>query len=220
MRAGRVSRLGLFILALVTSLSGYLIIFVLPLYDAGLTIPLGILLATLGTFLLIYVMAAFFNRLYEAEAHQKNMDLVYKTYRASIGPALAGGIPFGLLSLLLPKLISPPQILSLTAPSSVFVSVAEFVLVGVFVGFCVSYYMIRYFDRLPFRNPLTKAVFLSLIALLIISIIETFLHAENLSYFIISILYNAPRFLVLGVSMGMYFRTFKPSVNLTQIVRA
>src|SRR4030042_3879431 len=38
---------------------------------------------------------------------------------------------------------------------------------GLIIGFCVSYFLFRFFDKLPTKNPILKSVILSFIVLVI-----------------------------------------------------
>src|SRR5512135_3138247 len=42
---------------------------------------------------------------------------------------------------------------------------------GLMIGFCVSYFLLRFFDKLPTTNPILKSVILSLIVLVIVTIL-------------------------------------------------
>src|SRR5512140_3872131 len=41
---------------------------------------------------------------------------------------------------------------------------------GLIIGFCVSYFLLRFFDNIPTKNPILKSVILSFIALVIVTI--------------------------------------------------
>jgi len=77
------------------------------------------------------------------------------------------------------------------------------------IGFCVSYSLLRFFDGLPTKNPITKAAILSCIALAVATILIDVPHSflllgprDDLHYFLIGILLNIPRFLFLGIVIG------------------
>jgi len=93
---------------------------------------------------------------------------------------------------------------------------------GLMIGFCVGYSLLRFFDKIPTKNPILKSVIISLIALVIATILTLVPHSflgqrDVLHYFLIGIMLDAPRFLFLGIVIGyLYRRLFKesdPSVN-------
>ena len=78
---------------------------------------------------------------------------------------------------------------------------------GLFIGACVSYFLLRFFDRLPTKNPILKSVILSIVVLIIVTITiggpSSFLATGNISrYFLIGTVFNVIRFLALGIAIG------------------
>ena len=45
---------------------------------------------------------------------------------------------------------------------SYFPMLVESLLGGLMIGFCVSFFLLRFFDKIPTRNPILKSVILSL----------------------------------------------------------
>lgn len=86
-------------------------------------------------------------------------------------------------------------------------------LVGMLIGWCVSYSLLRFFDRLPSRNPILKSALLGFIALviaiLLIDVPQSFFllaPGDALHYFLIGTMLNAPRFLLLGIVIGYLYK--------------
>jgi hypothetical protein len=78
---------------------------------------------------------------------------------------------------------------------------------GVIIGFCVSYLLLRFFDKVPVKDPLLKSVILSSIVLVIVTILlggpSSFYATHNvLRYFIIGTTINLIRILALGIAIG------------------
>ena len=86
-------------------------------------------------------------------------------------------------------------------------------LMGMIIGYCVSYFLLRYFDKIPTKNPLLKSIILSFIALIIAVIVidvpQSFFGMRNsfdaLYYFLIGVMFNAARFLLLGTVIGYLY---------------
>ena len=74
---------------------------------------------------------------------------------------------------------------------------------GLIIACCVSYFLLRFFDKIPTKNPILKALILSFVALVIIEVLSTFVHPSNASvYLLIDTGMNVPRFLALGIVVG------------------
>ena len=84
---------------------------------------------------------------------------------------------------------------------------------GMIIGFCVSYILLRYFDTIPSRNPILKSGIISFIALIIavilIDVPQIFFGMSNsfdaLYYFLIGVMFNVARFLLLGIVIGYLY---------------
>ena len=79
----------------------------------------------------------------------------------------------------------------------------ESLLGGLIIGFCVSYFLLRFFEKIPTKNPILKALILSFGAMVIIEILSTLVNPNNASvYLLIDTGMNVPRFLALGIVVG------------------
>ncbi len=83
---------------------------------------------------------------------------------------------------------------------------------GLLIGFGVSYFLLRSYDKIPTKNPIQKAVILSLIALVVLTIIlevpSKFLTNtyDALHFFLIGLLFNMLRIPALGLAVGYQYR--------------
>jgi len=74
---------------------------------------------------------------------------------------------------------------------------------GLIIGCCVSFFLLRFFDKLPTQNPILKALILSFVAMLMIEVLSTIVNPNNASvYLLIDTGMNVPRFLALGLVVG------------------
>jgi len=87
----------------------------------------------------------------------------------------------------------------------------EAVLGGLVLGFGVSYFLLRFFDRLPTQSPVLKSMLLSLIALVAVTALVE-VPAKLLTpthdawqYFLIAALFNVIRIAALGVVIGLLY---------------
>ena len=90
---------------------------------------------------------------------------------------------------------------------------------GLIIGCGISYFLLRSFDRLPTTNPILKSASLSFVALVIatmlIDVPRSFLlpgPGDAWHYFLIGVMFNAARFLLLGSAIGyLYKRLYGPA---------
>jgi hypothetical protein len=85
------------------------------------------------------------------------------------------------------------------------------------IGFCVSYFLLRFFDKIPTKNPIFKSVILSFIVLIIVTILiggpSSFLTpSDPLRYFLIGTLFNILRILALGIVIGYLYNAHAHSL--------
>ena len=74
---------------------------------------------------------------------------------------------------------------------------------GLIIGCCVSYFLLRFYDKIPTKNPILKALILSFVAMVIIEVFSTLVNPNNASvYLLIDTGMNVPRFLALGIVVG------------------
>ena len=91
---------------------------------------------------------------------------------------------------------------------------------GLMIGFCVSYYLLRFFDRLPTKNPILKSVMLSFIVLILVTLLievpskflaTTIDHAFH--YFLIGTMFNVIRIPALGMVIGYLYERLNGSAE-------
>ncbi len=98
---------------------------------------------------------------------------------------------------------------------SYFPMLLEALMGGLLIGLCVSYFLVRWYKKIPTENPILKSVFLSFITLIIVTIplqaSASFLTAINdaLRYFLIGTTINIIRILALGISIGYLYDKVK-----------
>jgi hypothetical protein len=92
---------------------------------------------------------------------------------------------------------------------------------GLIIGLWVSYPLLRFFDKIPVKDPILKSIILSSIVLVIITILlggpSSFFSTNNvLRYFIIGTVFNVIRILALGIAIGYackrQYRVINPTV--------
>jgi Na+/melibiose symporter-like transporter len=95
---------------------------------------------------------------------------------------------------------------------SYFPMLLEALVGGLIIGFGVSFFLVRFFDKIPTKNPILKSVILSSIALILFTILlevpAKFLTNTNdaVHYFLIGTLFNVLRILALGIVIGYLYK--------------
>src|SRR4030043_1829375 len=104
--------------------------------------------------------------------------------------AVAGGLAFWLANFAISR---TPIAAEYRAALSIsyYQMLLESLIAGMIIGFCVSYFLLRFFDKIPTKNPILKSAILSFIVLIIVTISiggpSSFLTPSNpLRYFRIS----------------------------------
>ena len=94
-------------------------------------------------------------------------------------------------------------------------------LVGLIIGCFVSYFLLRFFDKIPTNNPILKSVILSFIAFVIaMSLLEapaSFRTSDALYYLLIGVIFNVPRFLFVGIVIGYLYKKLYKGSNPTVV---
>ena len=86
---------------------------------------------------------------------------------------------------------------------------------GLIIGFCTSYLLLCFFDRIPAKNPILKSILLSFIVLIIVTILvegpaSLFTRTSDaLRYFLIGLVFNVLRILALGIVVGHLYDKLK-----------
>jgi len=121
--------------------------------------------------------------------------------------AVAGGLGFWLANFAISR---TPIAAEYRAALSIsyYPMLLEALLGSLMIGFCVSYFLLRFSDKLPTKNPILKSVILSFIVLIVITILievpAKFLGptSDAMHYFLIGAMFNVIRILTLGLVIG------------------
>jgi hypothetical protein len=82
---------------------------------------------------------------------------------------------------------------------------------GLIVGFFVSFTLIRFFEKIPTKEPIIKSLILSSIALIVVTVLlegpsRYLMPGDALRYFLIGALINVLRLLALGIVIGYLYK--------------
>ena len=85
---------------------------------------------------------------------------------------------------------------------------------GLIIGLWVSFLLLRFYDKVPTKDPILKSVLLSSLVLVIVTIVpggpSSFIATGNvLRYFMMSTMINVIRITTLGITIGVVCKRFK-----------
>ena len=127
-------------------------------------------------------------------------------WRKVVVLALVGGLAFWLTNFAISRtLIAAEYRAALSI--SYYPMLLEALIGGLIIGVWVSYFLLRFYDWIPAKNPMLKSVSVSLIVLVIVTISignpSSFKETNDvLRYFTIGTIFNFIRILALGVTVG------------------
>jgi hypothetical protein len=126
--------------------------------------------------------------------------------RKALKPAIAGGAAFWLANFAVS--LTPIAAVYRSALSiSYFPMLLEALAGGLMIAFCVSYFLLRFFDRVPTKSPILKALILTFAVLGIIEAFSIFAVVSHASvYLLIGAIMNVPRFFALGIVIGCLYK--------------
>jgi hypothetical protein len=90
---------------------------------------------------------------------------------------------------------------------------------GLVIGFCVSYSLLRFFDKLPTKRPILKSLILSFIVLIVATLLvevpAKFLAptSDALHLFLIAAIFNVIRIPALGIVIGYLYDKLNGSMR-------
>jgi uncharacterized protein (DUF697 family) len=136
---------------------------------------------------------------------QTSYEFYKKLYKLTIG----GGVAFWATTIAFSLLPIAAEFRAALSISYVQVVLVESLLGGMIIGCCVSYSLLRFFDRIPTKNPILKSVILSIVALgiaLVLLQVAASRTSDALHVFLNGAMLNVPRFLFLGIVIGYLYK--------------
>ncbi len=127
--------------------------------------------------------------------------------------AVAGGAAFWVTDFLMAVSPIAAAYKAAFSFSSLPVALVEALAGGMVIAFSVSFFLLRFFGRLPGKNPIFKALILSFSAMVIIEVLSALGDPAHASvYLLLDTGMNAPRFLALGIVIGHLYDKLKGEV--------
>jgi hypothetical protein len=128
---------------------------------------------------------------------------------------IAGGVVFWVTTIAISLLPLAAEYRSAFSKASIQTVWVASLPAGLIIGCCVSYSLLRFFDKIPTKNPILKSVILSFSAMVIIEVLSTFGNLSNAYVFlVIDTVMNVPRILALGIVIGYLYKRLYGSEGL------
>ena len=120
--------------------------------------------------------------------------------------AAAGGAAFWITDFVIAVSPITAQYQAAFSISSLPVALVEALAGGLVIAGCVSFVLLRFFDRIPGKNSIHKALILSFSVMAIIEVLSAIGNpAYAFVYLVLDTGMNIPRFLALGWTIGFVF---------------
>jgi uncharacterized protein YacL len=127
--------------------------------------------------------------------------------------AAAGGAAFWITDFVISVSPIAAEYKAAFSISSLPVALADALVGGLVIALCVSFFLLRFLDRIPGKKPIFKALILSFLAMVMIEVISALGDPAHASvYLLLDTGMNTPRFLALGLVIGYLFDKQKGKV--------
>jgi heme/copper-type cytochrome/quinol oxidase subunit 2 len=136
---------------------------------------------------------------------QTSDNLYKKLLKLTVG----GGVTFWATTIAFSLLPIAGEFRAEVSISYVQVVLVQSLIFGLIIEFLVSYFLVRFFDRIPTKNPILKSEILSFVALVIALIVlgvAASRTSDALQVFLIGATLNVPRFLIPGIIVGYLYK--------------
>jgi hypothetical protein len=142
-----------------------------------------------------------------------------KFYKKLFKLTIAGGVVFWAVTFPFSLLPIAAVFRAALSISYVQVVLVESLIGGMIISCCLSYILLRFFEKIPTKNPILKSAILGFAALcidLIMVYVAASRTSDTLNIFLIGAVLNIPRFLFVGVAIGYLYKRLYGSESLRQ----
>ena len=131
-----------------------------------------------------------------------------QTYKKLFKLTIGGGVAFWAITIAISLTPIRAEFRAALSMSYVQTVLVEALLGGLIIGCFVSYFLLRFFDKIPTKNPILKSVILGFVVYVIVMIllgVAASRTSDALYVFLIGVTFNMPRFLALGIVIGYLY---------------
>jgi len=138
---------------------------------------------------------------------QSERQVSHGFYKKLFTLAAAGGVAFWVVDFAISLSPISAEYMAAFSISYLPLALVEALVGGLIIACFVSYFLLRFFDKVPTKNPIVKSVILSFVALVIIEVLSTFGNPSNAYvYLLVDTVMNIPRILALGLVVGYLYK--------------
>ena len=122
---------------------------------------------------------------------------------------VAGGVAFWIVDFAISLSPIAAEYMAAFSISYLPLALVEALVGGLTIACCVSYFLLRFFDKIPTKNPILKSVILSFVPYVMVLIllgVAASLTSDALHVFLIGVMLNIPRFLFFGIVIGYLYK--------------
>ena len=131
-------------------------------------------------------------------------------YKKTLTLALAGGLAFWTATIAISLTPTAADYRVAESIASIQLVWVGGLIIGLIMAVLISYILVRFYGKIPIKNPILKSLMLSFIALvillLVIEVPSALKTGDPSYYFLVGVLLNVPRFLVFGIVVGYLYR--------------
>jgi hypothetical protein len=136
---------------------------------------------------------------------QTSSEFYKKLFKLTIG----GGVVFWAITFAFSLFPIAAELRAALSISYVQMILVESLTGGMIISCGLSYILLRFFDKIPPKNPILKSVILSFVALGIVSIlvgVAASRTSDALHIFLLGVTLNIPRFLFVGIVISYLYK--------------
>jgi hypothetical protein len=120
---------------------------------------------------------------------------------------VAGGVAFWVVDLAMSLSPISAEYMAAFSISSLPLALAQALVGGLIIACFVSFFLLRFFEKIPTKNPILKTLILSFVAIGVIEVLSTFGNPNNAYvYLLVDTVMNIPRILALGIVIGYLYK--------------
>ena len=137
---------------------------------------------------------------------QTSHEFSKKLYKLTV----AGGVAFWITDFAISLSPIASEYMAAFSISYLPLALVEALVGGLIIGCFVSYFLLRFFEKIPTKNPILKSVILSFTAIVIIEALSTFVNPSNAYVY----LARAQSGWALLSTVGHKMKLYQPSFNV------
>ena len=138
---------------------------------------------------------------------QSERQVSHGFYKKLFTLAAAGGVAFWVVDFAISMSPISSEYMAAFSISSLPLALVEAFVGGMVIACFVSFFLLRFFEKIPTKNPILKSVILSFAAIVIIEVLSTFGNPSNAYvYLLVDTVMNTPRILALGIVIGYLYK--------------